>query len=66
MCPICAASMAWMAVGATSTGGLTAAAVKKLFRLQIPARKRRESQIRRIDRDKYSNRNRTSPSGVAS
>jgi hypothetical protein len=31
MCPFCIASVALITVGATSTGGLTAFAVKKLF-----------------------------------
>jgi hypothetical protein len=32
MCPVCMANAALIVAGATSTGGLTALAVKKLFR----------------------------------
>jgi hypothetical protein len=59
-------SAALWAVGATSTGGATVVALKKFVRLQLPARLRRKSQIRRIDHDKHGISIRTSAGSVAS
>ena len=49
MCPLCMANAALMVAGATSTSGLAALAVKKLFRAN-------KTKSRRIDHDKESNR----------
>ena len=49
MCPLCTANAALMVAGVTSTGGLAALAVKKLFRTK-------KTKKRRIDHDKESNR----------
>ncbi len=48
MCPLCTASAAVIVAGVTSTGGLTALAVKKLFRIK-------KTKKRRIDHDKEPN-----------
>jgi hypothetical protein len=49
MCPLCAANAALIVAGVTSTGGLTALAVKKLFLAK-------KTKTRRINHDKESNR----------
>ncbi|RSL16006.1 hypothetical protein EDE15_1513 [Edaphobacter aggregans] len=37
MCPICIATVAWIAAGTTSTGGLSALVMKRLRKNQEPA-----------------------------
>jgi hypothetical protein len=58
MCPVCMASVALMAAGATSTGGLTALAAAKLFRKKKGA-SLGEPIRGEVDHDKESNREST-------
>jgi hypothetical protein len=48
MCPVCLATIAWVAAGATSTGGLSALVVSKLRRKdQEPAIKTENKETRK-------------------